>query len=164
MIATVAAGIVIGNWGAHVAMTPDTRTAVWSFWDFAVFLINSLLFLLIGTRVEFGHLIHAWQATLIAIAATLLGRALSVYGLTSVSNVFAARVPLRWQHLLVWGGLRGAIALALALSLPYTFPHGADFLTWTFGVVAFSIIIQGLTIKPLITALHLEAEETVPAR
>ncbi|MGH9325940.1 MAG: cation:proton antiporter [Terriglobia bacterium] len=158
VIATVAAGIVIGNWGAHVGTTPNRRAVVRSFWDFTAFVINSLLFLLIGIRVEVGHLLHAWEATLIAVAATLFGRALSVYGLTPISNVFAARIPPRWQHLLVWGGLRGAIALALVLSLQDPFPYRADLLTWTFGVVAFSIIVQGLTIKPLITALRLEAK------
>jgi CPA1 family monovalent cation:H+ antiporter len=159
VIATVAAGIVIGNWGAHVGMSPRTRTAVWSFWEYAGFLINSLLFLLIGMRVRLGALLHAWHAALIAIAAALLGRALSVYGLTPLSNIFVARIPLRWQHLLVWGGLRGAIALALVLSLQDSFPHRSDLLTWTFGVVAFSIIVQGLTIKPLITALRLNTKE-----
>jgi monovalent cation:H+ antiporter, CPA1 family len=159
VIATVASGIVIGNWGAHVGMSPRTRTAVWAFWEYSAFLINSLLFLLIGMRVRVGALLHAWQAALIAVGAALLGRALSVYGLTPFSNIFAARIPLRWQHLLVWGGLRGAIALALVLSLSDSFPDRSDLLTWTFGVVAFSIVVQGLTIKPLIAALGLSAKE-----
>jgi CPA1 family monovalent cation:H+ antiporter len=159
VIATVAAGIVMGNWGAEVGMTPRTRTAVWSFWEYAAFVINSLLFLLIGMRVRVGDLLHAWHAALIAVAAALLGRALSVYGLATLSNPFALKVSLRWQHLLVWGGLRGAIALALVLSLQDRFPHRSDLLTWTFGVVAFSIIVQGLTLRPLITALGLNAKE-----
>lgn len=159
VIATVAAGIVIGNWGAAVGMSARTRTAVWSFWEYATFVINSLLFLLIGMRVRVGDLLHAWHAALIAVAAALLGRALSVYGLAPLSNLFAVKVPMRWQHLLVWGGLRGAIALALVLSLQDTFPHRSDLLTWTFGVVAFSIIVQGLTVKPLITTLGLQAKE-----
>lgn len=159
VIATVAAGLVIGNWGANVGMSPRTRTAVWSFWEYVAFVINSLLFLLIGMRVRVGDLLHGWHAALIAVAAALLGRALSVYGLTPFSNLFTAKIPLRWQHLLVWGGLRGAIALALVLSLDDRFPYRADLLTWTFGVVAFSIIVQGLTIKPLIGTLGMEARK-----
>jgi len=158
VIATVAAGIVIGNFGADVGMSPRTRVAVWSFWEYAAFVINSLLFLLIGMQVRIADLLHAWHATLLAIGAVFLGRALSVYGLTPVSNLFTEKIPLRWQHVLVWGGLRGAIALALVLSLQTTFPYHSELSAWTFGVVAFSIIVQGLTIKPLITRLGLAAQ------
>lgn len=153
VIATVAAGIMLGNFGAKIGMNPRTRTAVWGFWGYAAFVINSLLFLLIGMEVRITDLVHDWLATLLAIIAVLLGRALSVYGLTAFSNLFSAKISLRWQHALVWGGLRGAVALALVLSLPEDFPHRADFLTWTLGVVAFSLIVQGLTMKPLAAAL-----------
>lgn len=153
IIATVAAGIVIGNWGAEAGMSPRTRAAVWAFWDYASFVINSLLFLLIGMQVRVSDLAHAWAATLIAIGAVLLGRALSIYSLAPISNLFTMKVPARWQHMLVWGGLRGGLALALVLSLPSGFPYRSDLTVWTFGVVAFSIIVQGLTLKPLINAL-----------
>lgn len=156
IIATVAAGIVIGNWGAEVGMSPRTRAAVWAFWDYASFVINSLLFLLIGMQVRISELAHAWLATLIAIGAVLLGRALSIYSLAPISNLFTVKVSTRWQHLLVWGGLRGALALALVLSLEKTFPYRSELSAWTFGVVAFSIIVQGLTLKPLISALGVD--------
>ncbi|MGH9342259.1 MAG: Na+/H+ antiporter [Terriglobia bacterium] len=156
IIATVTAGIVIGNWGAQTGMSARTRGAVWAFWDYAAFVINSLLFLLIGMQVRISDLAHAWFATLIAIAAVLMGRALSIYSLAPVSNLFTVKVPSRWQHLLVWGGLRGALALALVLSLQKTFPYRSELSVWTFGVVAFSIIVQGLTLKPLISALGME--------
>lgn len=153
IIATVAAGIVIGNWGAKVGMSQRTRAAVWAFWDYASFVINSLLFLLIGMEVRVSELAHAWLATLIAIAAVLLGRALSIYSLAPISNLFTVKVPARWQHLLVWGGLRGGLALALVLSLEKSFPYRSELTVWVFGVVAFSIVVQGLTLKPLISAL-----------
>ncbi|HUI40559.1 MAG TPA: cation:proton antiporter, partial [Terriglobia bacterium] len=153
VIATVVAGLMVGNFGTRVGMSPRTRVALWSFWDYAAFVINSLLFLLIGMQVRIGDLIQAWHATLLAIGAVLIGRALSVYALTPVSNLFAQKVPLAWQHVLVWGGLRGALALALALSLDPALPHRSELLAWTFGVVAFSLIAQGLTIKPLLRLL-----------
>jgi len=153
VIATVAAGIVLGNYGVSVGMSPRTQMAMWSFWEYAAFVINSLLFLLIGMQVRFVDLLRAWHATVLAIAAVLLGRILSVYGLTPLSNLFSERIPLRWQHVLVWGGLRGALALALALSLEPAFPYRSELLTWTFGVVAFSLVVQGLTIKPLLRLL-----------
>ena len=128
---------------------------MWSFWAYAAFVINSLLFLLIGTEVRIADLVRDRHAAALAIGTVLLGRSLSVYGLTSVSNLFSERIPLRWQHILVWGGLRGALSLALVLSLDPAFPYRADLLTWTFGVVAFSLIVQGLTIKPLLRVLGL---------
>ena len=153
VIATVAAGIVLGNFGVNGGMSPRTKMSLMSFWDYAAFVINSLLFLLIGMQVRIGDLVRGWRAALLAIGAVLLGRALSVYGLTPLSNLVSDRIPLRWQHILVWGGLRGALALALALSLDPMFPYRADLLAWTFGVVAFSLIVQGLTIKPLLRVL-----------
>ncbi|MGH9405453.1 MAG: Na+/H+ antiporter [Terriglobia bacterium] len=158
VVATVAAGIVFGNYGVRTGMSPRTRTAVASFWDYAVFVINSVLFLLIGMQVRLGDLFRSWRAALLAIAAVLLGRALSVYVLAPVSNLSAQKVSFRWQHLMVWGGLRGALALALVLSLDRHFPYREALTTWTFGVVAFSIVVQGLTLKPLINFLGLGAQ------
>jgi CPA1 family monovalent cation:H+ antiporter len=155
IIATVAAGLMVGNFGASRGMSARTRVAVWSFWEYTAFVINSILFLLIGMQVRLGDLIRTWRTLLMAAAAVLLGRVLSVYPLTPISNLIAPRVPQRWQHVLVWGGLRGSLSLALALSLPPTFPYRGDILNWTFGVVALSIIVQGLTIKPLLRLLRM---------
>jgi CPA1 family monovalent cation:H+ antiporter len=153
VIATVAAGVVLGNFGTRLGMSPRTQMSLWSFWEYAAFVINSLLFLLIGMQVRIGDLVRGWHAALLAIGAVLLGRTLSVYGLTPVSNLFSEKIPFRWQHVLVWGGLRGALGLALVLSLNPTFPYREELLAWTFGVVAFSLIVQGLTIKPLLRIL-----------
>jgi CPA1 family monovalent cation:H+ antiporter len=80
---------------------------------------------------------------------------LSVYLLVPLSNRFAEDIPFRWQHVAVWSGLRGALALALALSLTSTFPYRDQILNLTYGVVIFSILVQGLTIKPLLKILKL---------
>lgn len=153
VIATVAAGLTIGNFGARVGMSPRTRVALWSFWEYMSFVINSIVFLVIGLQVRIADLLHAWQPTLLAIGAVLLGRVLSVYSLVPVSNLLTAVIPFRWQHVLVWGGMRGALSLALVLSLSRSFPYREQILTMTFGVVAFTIIVQGLTIKPLLRLL-----------
>jgi len=153
VIATVSAGLMIGNLGARVGMSARTRIALWSFWEYFSFVINSLVFLLIGLQVRIGTLLHAWHATLLAIGTVVLGRILSVYGLLSINNLFATKVPLRWQHILVGGGIRGALSLALALSLSSTFPYREQILAMTFGVVAFTIVVQGLAIRPLVSAL-----------
>jgi CPA1 family monovalent cation:H+ antiporter len=141
-------------------MRAETRTALVSFWEYLAFVINSLVFLLIGLEVHINPLAHSWRPVLFAIVAVLVGRASSVYLLVPASNAFAEKIPARWQHVIVWGGLRGALALALALSLDSTFPGRQQVLDLTFGVVVFSILVQGLTIKPLLRILGLA---TVPA-
>jgi CPA1 family monovalent cation:H+ antiporter len=153
VIATVAAGLMIGNLGVRTGMSWRTRVALWSFWEYASFLINSILFLLIGLQVRMGDLIRIWRATLVTIAAVLVGRALTVYGIVPISNLFSAKIPIRWQHVMVWGGMRGALSLALVLSVPRDFPYRDQLLTMTFGVVAFTIVVQGITMKPLIRLL-----------
>ena len=153
VIATVAAGLTVGNLGARTSMSPRTRIALWSFWEYLSFIVNSLVFLLIGLQVRIGTLFRDWRATLLAIATVVLGRALSVYGLVPISNLFGRKISLRWQHVMVAGGIRGALALALALSLARTLPHREQILAMTFGVVAFTIIVQGLAIKPLLRIL-----------
>jgi monovalent cation:H+ antiporter, CPA1 family len=152
VIATVAAALTVGNFGAK-SMSPRTRIALWSFWEYLSFIVNSLVFLLIGLQVRVGTLLRDWRATLLAIATVVLGRALSVYGLVPINNVRGRRIPLSWQHILVAGGIRGALALALALSLSRTFPHRERILAMTFGVVSFTIIFQGSAIKPLLRFL-----------
>lgn len=153
VIATVAAGLTIGNLGARGGMSPRTRIALWSFWEYLSFIVNSLVFLLIGLQVRVGTLLHDWRPTLLAIATVILGRVLSVYGLVPLSNFHGRRISAAWQHVLVAGGMRGALALALALSLGRTFPYRQQILAMTFGVVAFTIIVQGLAIKPLLHIL-----------
>jgi CPA1 family monovalent cation:H+ antiporter len=158
VIATVAAGLVIGNVAAKTGMSARTLTALRSFWEYASFIINSLVFLLIGLEVRLGDVLRAWKPILIAIAAIFLGRILSVYTLVPFSNLFSKRIPFVWQHVMVWGGLRGALSLALALSLDSAFPYRDQILNLTFGVVVFSILVQGLSIKPLLRILGLAPE------
>lgn len=153
VIATVAAGLMLGNIGVRTGMSSRTQIALWSFWEYAAFLINSILFLLIGLQVHLSDLLHTWRATLLTIAAVLFARAIVVYGLVPVNNLFAQKIPLRWQHVLVWGGMRGALSLALVLSLSSDFPYRTQLLSMTFGVVAFTLVVQGITMKPLLRLL-----------
>jgi CPA1 family monovalent cation:H+ antiporter len=155
VIATASAGLMLGSFGAKKGMSVQTLSAMRSFWEYISFVMNSLVFLLIGLEIHVRELLRNWTIVVVAIGAVLLGRALSVYLLVPLSNRFVAKIPLRWQHVAVWGGLRGALALALALSLNSAFPYREQILNLTFGVVIFSIVIQGLTIKPLVRVLKL---------
>jgi CPA1 family monovalent cation:H+ antiporter len=155
VIATVTAGLMIGNFGARIGMSPRTRISLWSFWEYVSFVINSIVFLLIGLQVRIGDLVHLRTPVALTIAAVMLARMVTIYGLVPLSNLFTTKIPFRWNHVMVWGGMRGALSLALALSLSLSVPYRSEILTMTFGVVAFTIVFQGLTIKPLLHVLHL---------
>jgi monovalent cation:H+ antiporter, CPA1 family len=155
VIATASAGLILGNFGSKRGMSARTRTAMESFWEYVSFVMNSLVFLLIGLEIHVRQLLRNWTLVALAVGAVLVGRVLSVYLFVPLSNRFAEKIPFRWQLVVVWGGLRGALALALSLSLPATFPYREQILDLTFGVVIFSIVIQGLTIKPLLRLLKL---------
>ena len=150
IIATATAGLVVGNVGAQRGMSARTRAALESFWEYGAFVMNSLIFLLIGLEVHIYTLAETLRPLLFAIAAVLAGRAVSIYLLVPACNLLADKIPMNWQHVLVWGGLRGGLALALALSLDHNFPDRDRLLNLTFGVVVFSILVQGLTMKPLL--------------
>jgi monovalent cation:H+ antiporter, CPA1 family len=171
VLATVAAGIVMGNLGVlmpksnfGLSLSAHGRTLVLEFWEFAAFLANSLVFLLIGSAtaaVDFSR--EGWAALAIAVGLTLAGRAIAVYPICLAFSRSRWAIPLNEQHLLWWGGLRGALALALALALPSDVPRRDDILIVAFAVVAFSVIVQGLTAPFALRALRL-APRSPPAK
>lgn len=163
IISTATAGLIFGNIGAKHGMSVGTRSALVSFWEYVAFVMNSLVFLLIGLELRISALVHAWRMILLAVFAVLVGRAISVYLLIPASNLVAEKIPVGWQHVMVWGGLRGGLALALALSLDRSFPARDEILVLTFGVVAFSILVQGLTMRPFLALLRLAADKPGPA-
>lgn len=150
VLAVVAAGLVNGNLGPQ-GMSPTTRIVLFNFWEYVAFLANSLVFLLIGLQVNIPSLVAAWQPVLWAILAVLVARAIVTYGLGWLGNQVTEPIPWRWLHVLNWGGLRGAIALALALSLPEALCAERDLVrVMAFGVVLFTLVVQSMTMKPLL--------------
>lgn len=153
VLAVVAAGLINGNLGPQ-GMSPTTRIILFNFWEYVAFLVNSLVFLLIGLEVDIPALLQAWQPIVWAIGAVILARVLVVYGLSLLLRRVAEPVSLRWQHVLTWGGLRGALSLALALSLPISFGTDRSLLrTMAFGVVLFTLLVQATTMRRLIRRL-----------
>jgi CPA1 family monovalent cation:H+ antiporter len=153
VFATITAGLIIGNWGPLGALSNQGREAVQAFWEFAAFVANSLVFLLIGMEETSQHFAALWLPVAVGIVFVILGRAVSVYPMCVLFARSGLRVTLRHQHALLWGGLRGALALALALGLPIDLPRRAEIITVSFAVVAFSVFVQGLTILPLLRAI-----------
>jgi CPA1 family monovalent cation:H+ antiporter len=154
VMAVVAAGFVIGNYGMPNTMSPGTRLAVSAFWEYAAFVVNSIVFLLIGIEMAYVH----WQNRLWQMAGAVLivlaGRA-AIYPLSLLVNRLRGAVPRAWQHVLFWGGLRGALSMALVLGLSRDFPQRDTLVAITFGVVLFSLLAQGSTIGGLLRRLEL---------
>lgn len=155
VLAVVAAGLVNGNLGPQ-GMSPTTRIVLFNFWEYFAFLANSLIFLLIGLDVDVRALATRWQPITWAILAVIISRVVVVYGLGWFTRFFSNPISLRWKHIQAWGGLRGALSLALALSLPATMGTERDVLRpMAFGVVLFTLLAQATTMRLLIRRLKL---------
>jgi CPA1 family monovalent cation:H+ antiporter len=152
VLATLTTGLIIGNVG-HISISARSRQAVTDFWEYAAFIANSLIFLLIGIRVEHPHYYSLLLPVVIGIGVVLISRAFAIYPLSLIFVRSSLRLTARHQHILVWGGLRGALALALSLGLPTEMPGREELVTVAFAVVAFSLFVQGLTIAPLMRKL-----------
>jgi Na+:H+ antiporter len=147
-IAVVVMGLIVGNHGKRLAMSDRTREHLSSFWNLVDELLNLLLFGLIGIEIialvsPAAHLVPALIAVPIVLAARFASVGLPVLGL----RLFREFLP-NTVKIMTWGGLRGGISLALALSLPQ-FPGREPIVAATYAVVIFSILVQGLTIEPL---------------
>lgn len=152
-ISVVVAGLLIGNKGAEFAMSEKTRTYLFGFWEMIDEILNSVLFLLIGLELLIlGDQLNPGTAVLLALLSIPL---------VLVARFIAVSIPLKFLGIfksftkgaipvLTWGGLRGGISVALALSLPDTVAAKPVILAATYGVVIFSIIVQGLTVKTVV--------------
>jgi CPA1 family monovalent cation:H+ antiporter len=144
---------MMGNLGPLGAISDKGRSAVESFWEYAAFVANSLVFLLIGMRETRQNFAAVWWPAMVAIVLVTIGRAAAIYPTCFLFSRSSLRVTARHQHILFWGGLRGALALALVLGLPDGLPYREEIIAISFAVVAFSIFVQGLTIGPLLHRL-----------
>ena len=158
-MATVAAGLVLGNLSILAEdeanrITRRGREFVLDLWEFIAFLINSVVFLLIGLTMGDLPFHHLGVIALLGIVAlVLVARAVSVYPISLLFAWSRWAITPTTQHVLWWGGLRGALGLALALSIPVGVPFRDQILVATFGVVAFSVVLQGLTHSLLLRRL-----------
>lgn len=154
VLAALTAGLVVGNFRSSGSISAAGRHALGPFWEYVAFVANSLIFLLIGAQEAQQHFKGLLVPVLLAIGLVTLGRAAAVYPLCAVFVRTRFKVDMRHQHVLFWGGLRGALALALSLSLPEDLAQRDVIVVITFAVVAFSVFVQGLTITPLLRRLR----------
>jgi CPA1 family monovalent cation:H+ antiporter len=156
VLASLTAGLMIGNLGRMGSISDEGRPHVLSAWEFFAFLANSFVFLLIGIQeagIPVNRLGYVTAAS--AILLVLVGRAAAIYPLALLFRATKLKVSFPYQHVLFWGGLRGALALALALTVPASVPERVPIIITAFVVVAFSIFVQGLTMPWLVNRFGL---------
>jgi CPA1 family monovalent cation:H+ antiporter len=128
VLATLTAGLMIRNYRKSERLPAESRAKVMVFWEAVAFIVNSFVFILIGLhRASLGFAF--WHLAPVVLGLGLLGRAAAVYPLCALFAGSSRCVPLPYQHVLFWGGLKGALALTLALGLPPGFPHGGNALS-----------------------------------
>ncbi|MEA5572652.1 Na+/H+ antiporter [Calothrix sp. UHCC 0171] len=156
VIGVVTTALILGNFGSRIGMNPRTRIIVTEFWEFLAFFVNSIVFLLIGDQIRFVILGDNLKTIAVTIVAMILARAISIYTLSNLSNwLTKSEISLPEQTVLWWGGLRGSVSIALALSVPATLPQREEIIATVFGVVLFTLLVQGLTTQPLLEKLRL---------
>jgi CPA1 family monovalent cation:H+ antiporter len=157
IIATAVAGIVLGNEGRRLGLSSHTIEALDTVWEFLAFLLTALVFLLVGLAIPLGALAGEIGAIAWAVAGVLVARALLVYGLLGglrlLDRRVRGRVPTPWLHVVFWSGLRGAIAVALGLSIASGVPDGGQIQRVAFGVVLFTLAVQATTVEALVGRL-----------
>lgn len=160
IIATVAAGLIIGNYGAY-KISPSVKEIVTHFWDYTAFLANSLIFLMVGIII-YGtkdFIVPLLPSIGLVILFTLVARAIMVYAILPILNLTQRknRIPAKWFHLIQWSGIRGALAIALVLTLPTEMAYYNQILIFTVSIVLFTTVFNGFTISPLLSFLGLKS-------
>ncbi|CAN5827378.1 hypothetical protein BH23ACT11_BH23ACT11_12820 [soil metagenome] len=157
VMATVAAGLVLG--GLSPSRASSAVRQLWEqFWNSLDYVANAVLFLLIGLAIDAELIFENLGAIALAIVVVCAARAAAVLLLMSVVERFTRIPPVGWRNeaVLIWGGLRGGVALALALSLPQSLPQRDTFVAMTGGVVLATLLLNATTISSLVRRLGLD--------
>ncbi|MBD1932364.1 MULTISPECIES: Na+/H+ antiporter [Cyanophyceae] len=162
VIGVVTVGVILGNFGSRIGMNPRTRLLVSEFWEFLAFFVNSIVFLLIGDQIHYSRLVENFSLIAVTIGAVLVTRAVAIYGLSALSNwLVKSQIGWRDQTILWWGGLRGSVSIALAVSVPIILPGRDEIIDMVFGVVLFTLLVQGLTTQWFLERLGLVGDQPI---
>jgi CPA1 family monovalent cation:H+ antiporter len=159
------AGLVVGNIGWKRALAPTSQIAVGAFWEYAAFGVNTVVFLMVGLSIDLAKLGGMMPAIVLAYMAIHIGRLVLIYGrFTLLARMDERPLPAKWQHLMVWGNIKGSLTMVLALSLPDAVPNREGLLTITFGVVLLSLLLQGLSLGPVVKAFRITGVSSLKRR
>lgn len=154
-VAVVMAGLIFGNVGLSRSTSASDRITLLSFWDYASFGVNTFIFLLIGIEINPVMLLNILPAVLLAVLAYQIGRVITVYPLLAGLRWVDRPIPVRWQHVLFLGNIKGSLSMALALSIPLTLPGREGLIAIVFGAVLISLVAQGLSLPWMVKRLKL---------
>ena len=153
VIAVVVAGLVVGR-AARRVLEPSRLLALQGFWEVTGFGINVLLFLLVGMQIDARMIISEAGAIAIAVGALHVGRAVAVYGCFALLRLLGRdAVPGKWQHVMVFGNIKGALSMAAVLALPEALPYRARLVAIVFGVTFITLLTQALPFRRVLIAL-----------
>jgi len=154
IVAVVVAGIVVARYGSQIGRLHGPQLL--GFWNLLAFVLNAMLFILVGAALPAWTLLPVAGFVVVAYVIVLLTRAVPVYGLLALAAWRGPAIPWRWRHVTFWAGLRGALSVALALSVAGA--HGVDsrVSAIAYGVVLLSLLVQGALIAPVMRGLRVE--------
>jgi CPA1 family monovalent cation:H+ antiporter len=158
IVAVIVSGLVLSGVGTALGSFTRQRQSVNQFWEFIAFLANSVLFVLVGLSFDVHELGAVLGASVWGVGAVIVSRIVIVYGLTQISAAAGSRLPWSWRHILALGGLRGALPMALVLSLAEDFQGRSQVIAMVYSVVLFTLVAQGLSLRPAIALLGLTAQ------
>jgi monovalent cation:H+ antiporter, CPA1 family len=155
IMAVIFAAIVIGGSRSLARLAPEGRAAIGTFWSVLAFAANSIVFLLIGLSIHVGDFVAEWPYVLLGVASVLISRPVMVRALAPFSALLGCPLTSRWQNAIAAAGMRGALSMALVLSLPEDFPSRSLLVSMVFAVVLFTVVVQGVLLEPLLRAMGL---------
>jgi CPA1 family monovalent cation:H+ antiporter len=151
VVSVVAAGIVVARYGSSTGRLKGTQLL--GFWNVLAFVLNGVLFLMIGIAVPTSRLVAVGGLALGAYVIMFAARALAVYALLGVADIRGSSIPWSWRHMTVWGGIRGALSVALALSVATNPQVNPTVSVLAYGMVVLSLLVQGGLLLPVATLL-----------
>jgi CPA1 family monovalent cation:H+ antiporter len=154
IVAVVVAGIVVARYGSAIGRLHGPQLL--GFWSLLAFVLNAMLFILVGAALPAWQLVPVLGSIVVVFLIMLLTRAIPVYGLLGISAFWPPQIPWEWRHLTFWAGLRGALSVALALSVANAAGVDSRVALIAYGVVLLSLLVQGGLVVPFTRILRIE--------